>query len=116
MTTSLQVPGAAFQSCVDEAIKQAPFLIDRWATRLVDAIYARSMTASEPAERQQLQNVIMALKKNRLPMEAAFPVELKKSIAEEFSVGSAQKPASSAGSRWVTLAMNVSSRARSSIA
>ena len=98
MTTSLQIPGAAFQSCVDEAIKQAPFLIDRWATRLVDAIYARSMTASEPAERQQLQNVIMALKKNRLPMEAAFPVELKKSIAEEFSVGSAQKTASSAGS------------------
>lgn len=99
MTTSLQVPGAAFQSCVDEAIRQAPFLIDRWATRLVDAIYARSMTASEPAERHQFQNVIMALKKNRLLMEAAFPVELKKSIADEFSAGSTQKTASSAGSR-----------------
>ena len=99
MTTSLQVPGAAFQSCVDEAIRQAPFLIDRWATRLVDAIYARSMTASEPAERHQLQSVIMALKKNRLLMEATFPVELKKSIADDFSAGSTQKTLSSAGSR-----------------
>lgn len=97
MTTSLQIPGAAFQACVDEAVKQAPFLIDRWATRLVDAIYARSMTAAEPAEWQKLRDAIMALKKNRLLVEAAFPVELKKSIAEEFPAGSAQKPVSSTG-------------------
>ncbi|MEC5213072.1 hypothetical protein RCH06_001617 [Polaromonas sp. CG_9.5] len=98
MTTALQVPGAAFQSCIDEAVKRAPFLIDRWSTRLVEAIYARSMTVPEPTERHQLQNVIMGLKKNRLLMETTFPVELKKSIADDFSAGSAQKTLSSAGS------------------
>lgn len=98
MTTALQVPGAAFQSCIDEAIKQAPFLIDRWSTRLVEAIYARSMTVPEPEQRHQFQNVIMGLKKNRLLMETTFPVELKKSIADDFSAGSAQKTFNSAGS------------------
>ena len=97
MTTSLKIPGAAFQSCVDEAIRQAPILIDRWAARLAEALYARSMTAPEPAERHQFQNVIMALKKNCLLLKTAFPVELEKSIADEFSAGSAQKTASSAG-------------------
>ena len=98
MMTSLQVPGAAYQSCVDEAIKQAPFLIDRWCTRLVDVIQERSTTIYDPAERHQLQNAIVALKKNRLLIEQGFPVELKKKISAEIATGSARKSVSSAGS------------------
>lgn len=98
MMTSLKVPGAAYQSCVDEAIRQAPFLIDRWSTRLLDAIHERSMIVHDPAERQQLQNAIVALKKNRLRIEQAFPVELKSAIADELAAGLARKAVSSAGS------------------
>ena len=98
MMTPLQVPGAAYQSCVDEAIRQAPFLIDRWSTRLVDAIHERSMAVHDPAERHQLQNAIVALKKNRLLIEQSFPAELKRSMAHELVAGSVRKAVSSAGS------------------
>jgi len=98
MMTSLQVSGAAYQSCVDEAIRQAPFLIDRWSTRLAEAVHARSMTVNDPAERHQLQNAIVALKKNRMLIEQTFPVELKRSMADELAAGLTRKTVSSAGS------------------
>ena len=98
MTISLQVPGAAYQSCVDEALRQAPFLVDRWCSRLVDALYGRSIAIQEPAERHQIQNAIAALKKNRALIEKEFPVELKKSMADDASAGSGRKSVSSAGS------------------
>lgn len=99
MTTSFEHPGAVFQSCVDEAIMQAPLLIDRWSTRLVDVLYERSMAAREPAERRQIQETVVALKKNRFLIQQAFPLELKKLLTEDAGDKSARKIASSAGSR-----------------
>lgn len=98
MLPSLQLPGEAYQACLDEAIRQAPFLIDRWSTRLEEAIHQRSMAILDPAEKQQLQNAIVALKNNRLRIEQTFPVELTKSLADALAVKTADKTRRSARS------------------
>ena len=98
MTTSSQAPSAACQSCVDEVLRQSPFLIDRWCSRLVEALYQRSIAIHDPAERQRIQNAIAALKKNRAVIVYGFPVELKKSISDDVVAGSARKSVTSAGS------------------
>jgi hypothetical protein len=83
MMTSSQAPSAAYQSCVDEVLRQSPFLIDRWCSKLMDAMYERSIIFFDPAERHQIQNAIAALKKNRALIEQRFPEALKKAIADD---------------------------------
>jgi hypothetical protein len=96
---TLKAPGAAYQSCVDEVLNQAPFLIDQWCSKLVDAMYQRSIVIRDSVERHQIQNAIAVLKKNRPIIEQGFPEELKKAIAADAAAaGAARKPASPARS------------------
>ncbi|MEO5661321.1 MAG: DUF1631 family protein [Polaromonas sp.] len=87
MTTSSQTPSAAYQSCVDEVLRQSPYLIDRWCSQLVDAMNERFILIQHPAERQQIETAIAALKKNRASIAQVFPQELKKAIADEDAAG-----------------------------
>ncbi|MBH2010232.1 MAG: DUF1631 domain-containing protein [Xanthomonadaceae bacterium] len=91
MTTSSQAPTAAFQSCVDEVLRQSAFLIDRWSSKLVSAMYERSLAVHEPAERHQIQAAIAVLKKNRLMFEQGFSAKLKKAIADDAAAGTVRK-------------------------
>lgn len=87
---TLQAPGAAYQSCVDEVLNQSPFLIDQWCSKLVDAMYQRSIVIRDSVERHQIQNAIAVLKKNRPILEQGFPEELKKAI-DAAAAGAARK-------------------------
>ena len=95
MTTSSQPPTAAFQSCVDEVLRQSAFVIDRWSSKLVGAMYERSLTVHELAERHQIQDAIAVLKKNRVILEQGFPEKLKKTIADDAAVGTVRKTVNS---------------------
>ena len=83
MTNPTQASGTAFQSCLEIALKQCPFLIDRWTSRLADAMYERSTRVADPRERHQLQDAITDLKKNRLSIEQGFSERLKKAMAAD---------------------------------
>ncbi|MBH2019804.1 MAG: DUF1631 family protein [Burkholderiales bacterium] len=89
MTTSSKAPSAAFRSCVDEALRQSAFLIDRWSSKLVDAMYERSVGVPDPAERHQIQDAIAMLRKNRAIIAQGFPEKLKKTIEDD--AGTARK-------------------------
>lgn len=83
---TFEVLSPAYQSCVDEVLNQSPFLIDHWCSKLVEAMYQRSIVIRDSAERQQIQNAIAVLKKNRPLIEQGFPDELKKAIADDDAV------------------------------
>ena len=83
MMTSTPTPSAVFQACIDEMARLSPFLIDRWSTRLGIAMYERYLTASEPAERHQLQDAIAALKKHRPVIEQGFSERVTKGVADD---------------------------------
>lgn len=91
MTNPTHAPGAAFQSCLDVALKQCPFLIDRWTSRLADAMYERSTGVADSWERHQLQDAITVLKKNRLSIEQGFSERLKKAMAADGPAKNASK-------------------------
>ncbi|MEO8014316.1 MAG: DUF1631 family protein [Polaromonas sp.] len=91
MTNPIKAPSAAFQSCVDEVLKQCPFLIDRWTTKLADAMHERAMGVADSWERHQLQDAIMVLKKNRISIEQGFPERLMKAMAADGSIQDASK-------------------------
>ena len=91
MTTTSQAPSAAYQSCVDEVLRQAPFLIDRWCSKLVDAMLARSLAIHDPAKRHHLQNAIAALKKNHVLIEQGFSGDLRKAIASDAAASTARR-------------------------
>ena len=91
MTNPTHAPGAAFQSCLEAALKQCPFLIDRWTSRLADAMYERSLGVADSWERHQLQDAISVLKKNRLSIEQGFSERLKKAMAADGATKSASK-------------------------
>ena len=97
MTISSQAPSAAYRSCVDEVLRQAPFLIDRWCVKLVDAMYERSIVAHDPAERHQIQNAIAALNKNRVIIEQGFPKELKRAIDDDAAPAGTTRKAVNSG-------------------
>ncbi len=97
MTHPLPAPSAVFQSCVDEVLRQAPFLIDRWTTKLADAMHERATGVADSWERHQLQDAITVLKKNRLGIEQGFAERLKKAIAADASTKSASKKSVASG-------------------
>ena len=93
MTDPLRAPSAAFQSCVDEVLRQCPFLIDRWTTKLADAMHERAIGVADSWERRQLQDAITVLKKNRLSIEQGFSERLKTAMAADGSAtGASKKP------------------------
>ena len=72
-----QSPSAAYQACVEEVLRQAPFLIDRWCNRLQETLQQRIVTASELTQKQLAQQAIVLLDKHRMMIELDFPGELK---------------------------------------
>lgn len=83
MTTPQKELGPAYQACLNEAFRQCPVLMARWCTRLADALDMRSMTISEAAEKQALQNAFTALKKHRAFLEQGFAGELIELMAHD---------------------------------
>lgn len=92
MTHPMQARSAAFQSCVDEIFRQCPFLIERWTSKLVNAMHERSLVAADSWERRQLQDAIAVLKKQRKNIEDGFCQQLKEVMAADVdSAGSSKK-------------------------
>lgn len=91
MTNPIQAPSAAFQSCVDEVLRQCPFFIDRWTTKLADAMHERAIGVADSWERRQLQDAITVLKKNRLSIEQGFSERLQKAMAADGGTKSVSK-------------------------
>ena len=85
MKTSSPAPNAAYQACLDEALRQSVFLIERWCSKLSSALYQRAMTEVDAVQRHQVQSANAALKKNRILIEQGFTGELAKAIALEAS-------------------------------
>jgi len=83
MTHPIQAPSAAFRACLDEVFRQCPFLIDRWTSKLADAMYERSLGVADSWERHQLQDAITVLNKNRISIEQGFSEKLKMAMAAD---------------------------------
>jgi hypothetical protein len=83
MSTSSQALTAAYQACLNDALRQCPLLINRWITQLIDAMYERSMVISETFEKRALQDAISALKKNQDAVEQGYAMAVTKAIAED---------------------------------
>ncbi|MES2360383.1 MAG: DUF1631 family protein [Pseudomonadota bacterium] len=83
MSTSPQALTAAYQACLDEALRQCPLLIQRWCGKLVEALHERSMFVSESSEKRQLQDAIAALRKNQAAIEQGFATVLGHAIADD---------------------------------
>jgi hypothetical protein len=96
--STLQEFSAAYQYCLDEGLKQSSSLIQRWCSKLVGALYERSMTQSEATERRFLQNAVGALKENRASIEMGFVEQLALAVADDTRPGAAQKSGISARS------------------
>ena len=94
MTTSTQVPSAAFQSCIDEVLRQSPFLIDRWSLKLAQALHDRLINVADSWEKHQFQEAVAILKKHRINIEQGFAELLKIAIARDSAtLGTSNKPA-----------------------
>ena len=96
--STLQEFSAAYQYCLDEGLRQSSSLIQRWCSKLVGALYERSMTQSEATERRFLQNAVGALKENRASLEMGFVEQLAQAVADDTRPGAAQKSGISARS------------------
>ena len=97
MINPIHTPNTAFQSCVDEVLRQCPFLIDRWTTKLADAMHERAISVADSWERRQLQDAITALRNNRINIEKGFPERLQKAMAVDDSTKGASKNSPSSG-------------------
>ena len=73
-----QSTSTAHQACVEEVLRQAPFLIDRWCTRLREALQRRTVMVSELT-----QEAIVLLGKHRMTIELDFLEELKKVLSTD---------------------------------
>lgn len=101
MTTSspaLQAPSAAYQSCVDEVLRQSPFLINRWCSGLAQAMHVRAIAVFDIDEKRQIEAAIALVKKHQDLIGKSFPIELKKFIDEDSASGLAKKPSGAARS------------------
>jgi len=87
----------AFTSCIDEVLKQSPFLIDRWTARLADAMHERSISVADSWERHQLQDAISVLTKYRISIEKGFSERLENAIVADGLIKSARKKAVPSG-------------------
>jgi len=86
MKRSAHVPGAVYQSCLDEALRQSVFLIERWCSKLTTALYERFVTELDAAQKYRLQVANAGLKKNRILIERGFTDEFVRAIAKDAAV------------------------------
>ena len=98
MKTSIQVSSAAYQSCLDEALRQSLFVIERWCSKLTIALSERSMNVLDASQKHEIQSAIAALKQNRILIERGFAGELDKAIERDASSGAAGRTGDSAHS------------------
>eukprot|EP01031_Cornospumella_fuschlensis_P046955 gene46955-57495_t len=91
MSTSPQSLTAAYQACLNDALRQCPLLINRWVTQLVDAMYERSMAISETFEKRALQDAISALKRNQDAVEQGYAMAVTNAIAEDTRSAASKK-------------------------
>ncbi|NML84982.1 DUF1631 family protein [Polaromonas sp.] len=98
MTTSSQETSVAYQSCLEEGLSQSSGLIQRWCSKLVDALYMRSMAQPEATERRALQDAVGVLKTSRVAIELGFVDQLATAIADDTRPGASQNPNSTARS------------------
>ena len=96
MKTSIQVPSSAYQSCLNEALRQSVFVIERWCSKLKSALPERSMTVLEAEQKHEIQSAIASLKQNRILIEQGFAGELDKAIEKDASTVAAGRPGDSA--------------------
>ena len=80
MSTSPHEMTAVYQACLQEALKQCPFLIHRWCDTLAISLHERSLRELEVGERRLLTNAVNALRLNQPTIEQQFKTELIKSI------------------------------------
>ena len=66
-------------------------LIERWCSKLAEALYDRSITVSENLEKRLIQDAIAALKKNQLAIEHGFALALTHAIADDTQPAMVQK-------------------------
>ena len=76
------MPEVAYQSCLSEAFRQSPLLIERWCNKLAEVLHDRSRTVNANFEKRLLQDAIAALKKNQSAIEQSFTLALTHAIAE----------------------------------
>ena len=91
MRISSPAPTAAYDAFLDEALRQSPALIERWCTRLQDALFERAMRVSESAEKHQLHDAMASLKKNQSAIEQGFVAVLARTIAEDSRLAGGKK-------------------------
>ena len=82
---------AAYEACLAEAFRQCAPLIQRWSTSLTQALYERSLRATIPAEKRQLQLAVSALKASESAIEEGFAIELTIVMAEDTRSASEKK-------------------------
>ncbi len=83
MSTFSQALTAAYEACLNDALRECPLLINRWITQLVNAMYERSMAVPEAFEKRALQDAISALKKNQDAVEHGYAMAMTNAIAED---------------------------------
>lgn len=91
MTTSSQKPSPAYQSCLDEGVKQASELIEQWCARMLDALSARSLKVSERSDRHPVYQAKVALMRNRMVIGHDFVMQLKQAVAGDALLTLAKK-------------------------
>ncbi len=91
MSTSPQVPTAAYQACIDEALRQAPFMIKRWYTRLAETLYDKSTAPVVVSEKRQIHDAWVALKSKQAAIEQGFTRELTQAMALDTKSANATK-------------------------
>ena len=72
MTISPNESGTAFDSCLEVGLSKSHDLVEGWCARLTEALYERSKTHADPAQRRALQSAVGALKENRSFIESGF--------------------------------------------
>lgn len=95
MTTSSQAPSTAYQSCLDEGVRQSSLLIKNWCSLLGGDLQERSRSVSDPVERQSFHHASMVLRLNQTVIEQTFVRELIQAMTDDTSLESGKKTAGS---------------------
>ena len=95
MTTSSQAPSMAYQSCLDEGVRQASLLIKNWCSLLEEDLQERSRAVSDPVQRQSFHHASVVLRLNQPVIEQTFVRELIQAMADDTSLESGKKTAGS---------------------
>ena len=91
MTTSSQAPSTAYQSCLDEGVRQSSLLIKNWCFLLGEDLQERSRAVSDPVERQSFHHASMVLRMNQPVIEQTFVRELTQAMTDDASLETVKK-------------------------